>query len=38
MNFDEVSGDASQPPDYTNHPKNNRKGPGLNPGILVKVE
>ena len=26
--FDEVSGDESRPPDYTNYPKNNQKGPG----------
>ena len=38
MHFDEVSGDASRPPDYPNHPKNNKKGTGLNPGILVTVE
>ena len=33
-----MSGDASQPPGYTNHPKNNKKGLGLNTGILVTVE
>ena len=38
MHFDEVSGDASRNPDYPNHPKNNKKGPGLNPCILVTVE
>ena len=32
MCFDEVSGDASQPTDYPNHPNINQKG------ILVKVE
>ena len=38
MHFDEVSGDASWPPDYPNHPKNNQKGPGLNTIILVTAE
>ena len=38
MNFDEVPGDAPWPPDYPNHPKNNKKGPILNPGILVTAE
>ena len=38
IHFDEVLGDASRPPEYSNHPKNNQKGPGLNPGILVTVE
>ena len=38
VHFDEVSGDASWPPDYSNHPNNTQKVPGLNPGILVKVE
>ena len=33
-----MSGDASQPPDFPNHPKNNKKGLGLNTGILVTVE
>ena len=36
--FEEVSSDALRPPDYPNHPKNNQKELGLNPGILVKVE
>ena len=38
FNFDELSGDVSQPPNYSNHPKNNQKFPGLNPIILVTVE
>ena len=38
MHFDELLGNASQPPDYPNHPKNNQKGPSLNAGILVTVE
>ena len=38
IHFDEVSGNASRPTDYSNHPKNNQKGPGLNPGILMTVE
>ena len=38
MHFDELLGNASQPPDHTNHPKNNQKGPSLNAGILVTVE
>ena len=38
MHFDEVPADASWPPDYPNHRKNNKKGPGLNPGILVTVQ
>ena len=38
IHSDEVSGDASWPPGYPNHPKNNKKVPGLNPSILVTVE
>ena len=38
IHFDEVSGDSSRPPDYPNHPNNNRKGLSLNPGILATVE
>ena len=38
MNFYEVSGDASQPTDDPKNPKNNQKGPGLDPGILVTVQ
>ena len=38
IHFDEISGDASWPTDYSNHPKNNQKIPGLNTGILVTVE
>ena len=38
IHFDEFSGDISWPPDYSNHPNNNKKGPGFNPGILMKVE
>ena len=38
MNFDEVSGDVSRPPDDLNRPKNKKKRPGFNPGILVTVE
>ena len=38
MHFDEVSGDASSPTDYTNHLKNDKKVSGLNPGILVTLE
>ena len=38
MHLDEVSGDASRPPDYPNHSKNNQNGTGLNPVILVTVE
>ena len=38
MCFYEVSSDASRPPAYPNHPKNNQKGMGLNPSISVTVE
>ena len=33
-----MSGGASQPTDYTNHQKNNQKGPVFDTGILVIVE
>ena len=38
IHFDEVSGDASRPPDHSNHPKNNQNVRGLNPVILETVE
>ena len=33
-----MSGNASRPTDYSNHPNNNQKTLGFNPGILVTVE